>query len=234
MYWRVGPFTGLSREWRNEPAETSWSSAEASAKSGGGRGGGVGGENKPMQQGRLKPDQLVRSFAEKSLEVLRDDKMNTSQWCTNVAKNPCLSGMSIASRSGEMFLCFCFTLRRLHQKCRVQFGAPQDKYWYWYAGASAADGTKVVGAGVRHGDVMGTGLVQPGEVKAKRRSYCYWEEQGEDWAELREEKLPPRPARTVQSLLQPGKPVSEFSGIKPRSSFNCFPFWPSHVALFSV
>lgn len=42
-------------------------------------GGGGRGENKPMQQGRLKPDQLVRSFAEKSLEVLRDDKMNTSQ-----------------------------------------------------------------------------------------------------------------------------------------------------------
>lgn len=36
---------------------------------------------------------------------------------------------------------------------------------------SAAYGTKVVGAGAHDGEATGTGLVQPGEVKAKRSSY---------------------------------------------------------------
>jgi len=32
---------------------------------------------------------------------------------------------------------------------------------------------QVVGAGAHDGEVTGTGLVQPEEVKAKRRFYCY-------------------------------------------------------------
>lgn len=107
--------------------------------------------------------------------------------------------MSIGSRSGEMVLC---------QKCHVPFGASQDKYRYGYPGASTADSTKVVGDGAYNGVATGTGLVQPGEVKVERRSYCCWEEQEANWTELREEKLPQRSARDIQILLQPQKTVS--------------------------
>lgn len=140
------------------------------------------GENKPTQQCRLKTDQLAPALQKRthgSWEMTRWTLVN------DVLKIPHLSGRSIASRSGEVVL--CLTLTRLYQKHYVQFRAPRDKYRYWFAGASTAESTKVVGAGAYDGVATGNGLVQPGEVKAERRSYCCWEEQGANWAELMEE-----------------------------------------------
>ena len=82
-------------------------------------------------------------------------------------------------------------------------------------------------------DCTGTGLVQPGQVKAKRRRAPLLLLGGAG-SRLGRAERGGTPSETGKDCTEFAATweASELSGIKPGSLLNWFPVWPSHLAFF--
>ena len=74
-------------------------------------------------------DWLERSFGDKNLEVLMDNKLNMNQECALAAKEGqqhfavafCCSGKRVASRTREVILALYAAIVRSHLECCARF-----------------------------------------------------------------------------------------------------------------